>query len=95
MAEARATATGVGRVLVAVYGIFALSATARAAVQIAGLVARRIICSTHAGAKVSLGETYGLIRFGSHLDTYFPEGSRVLVEIGQRAIAKRCGGRFW
>ena len=57
-----------------------------AAVQIAGLVARRIICSTHAGAKVSLGETYGLIRFGSRLDTYFPEGSRVLVEIGQRAI---------
>ena len=57
-----------------------------AAVQIAGLIARRIVCSTHAGAKVSLGETYGLIRFGSRLDTYFPEGSRVMVEIGQRAI---------
>jgi phosphatidylserine decarboxylase len=57
-----------------------------AAVQIAGLIARRIVCSTHAGAKVSLGETYGLIRFGSRLDTYFPEGSRVQVEIGQRAI---------
>ena len=58
-----------------------------AAVQIAGLVARRIVCSARIGDKVSLGETYGLIRFGSRLDTYFPDDSRVLVEIGQRAIA--------
>jgi phosphatidylserine decarboxylase len=36
---------------------------------------------------VALGETYGLIRFGSRLDTYLPADSRVLVEIGQRAIA--------
>jgi phosphatidylserine decarboxylase len=57
-----------------------------AAVQIAGLVARRIVCTARIGDKVALGETYGLIRFGSRLDTYLPEHSRVLVEIGQRAI---------
>ncbi|GLP77764.1 phosphatidylserine decarboxylase proenzyme [Mycobacterium antarcticum] len=57
-----------------------------AAVQIAGLIARRIVCSAGAGDKVELGETYGLIRFGSRLDTYLPADARVLVEIGQRAI---------
>jgi phosphatidylserine decarboxylase len=57
------------------------------AVQIAGLIARRIVCSARAGDKLALGETYGLIRFGSRLDTYFPAGADVLVEIGQRAIA--------
>lgn len=56
------------------------------AVQIAGLVARRIVCSAHTGDKLALGETYGLIRFGSRLDTYFPADARVLVESGQRAI---------
>lgn len=56
------------------------------AVQIAGLVARRIVCSAHAGDKLGLGDTYGLIRFGSRLDTYFPTDARVLVESGQRAI---------
>lgn len=56
------------------------------AVQIAGLLARRIVCDTKAGDKLALGETYGLIRFGSRLDTYVPEGSRVLVESDQRAI---------
>ena len=56
------------------------------AVQIAGLIARRIICSTKVGDTLALGETYGLIRFGSRLDTYFPAGADVRVEIGQRAI---------
>jgi phosphatidylserine decarboxylase len=56
------------------------------AVQIAGLIARRIVCSAHTGDKLALGETYGLIRFGSRLDTYFPADARVLVEGGQRAI---------
>jgi phosphatidylserine decarboxylase len=56
------------------------------AVQIAGLIARRIVCSAHPGDKIALGETYGLIRFGSRLDTYFPGDAEVLVEIGQRAI---------
>ncbi len=56
------------------------------AVQIAGLVARRIVCSAKIGDKLALGETYGLIRFGSRLDTYLPDGANVLVEIGQRAV---------
>ncbi len=56
------------------------------AVQIAGLVARRIVCDIRPGEKVSIGETYGLIRYGSRLDTYLPEGSEVLVLPGQRAV---------
>ncbi|MDT5169681.1 MAG: phosphatidylserine decarboxylase [Mycobacterium sp.] len=57
------------------------------AVQIAGLLARRIVCDVHAGDKLSIGDTYGLIRFGSRLDTYLPAGSEVLVSVGQRAVA--------
>jgi phosphatidylserine decarboxylase len=56
------------------------------AVQIAGLLARRIICDVHAGDKLSIGDTYGLIRFGSRLDTYLPTGTQVLVSVGQRAV---------
>jgi phosphatidylserine decarboxylase len=56
------------------------------AVQIAGLLARRIICEVHAGDKLSIGDTYGLIRFGSRLDTYLPAGAQVLVSVGQRAV---------
>ena len=57
------------------------------AVQIAGLLARRIVCDAHAGDKLSIGDTYGLIRFGSRLDTYLPAGAEVLVSVGQRAVA--------
>ncbi|MGH3554858.1 MAG: phosphatidylserine decarboxylase [Mycobacterium sp.] len=56
-------------------------------VQIAGLLARRIVCEPHAGDKLSIGDTYGLIRFGSRLDTYLPAGTEVLVTVGQRAVA--------
>jgi phosphatidylserine decarboxylase len=56
-------------------------------VQIAGLLARRIVCDAHAGDKLSIGDTYGLIRFGSRLDTYLPTGTEVLVSVGQRAVA--------
>jgi phosphatidylserine decarboxylase len=56
------------------------------AVQIAGLVARRIVCDLKPGEKVTIGDTYGLIRYGSRLDTYLPEGSEVLVLPGQRAV---------
>lgn len=55
-------------------------------VQIAGLVARRILCEVAEGDKVVAGATYGLIRFGSRVDLYVPVGSRVLVEAGQRTI---------
>ena len=56
-------------------------------VQIAGLLARRIICDARAGDRLSIGDTYGLIRFGSRLDTYLPGGSNVLATLGQRAVA--------
>ncbi len=56
------------------------------AVQIAGLLARRIVCDAHIGDKLSIGDTYGLIRFGSRLDTYLPAGAEPVVKVGQRAI---------
>ncbi|MCB0928462.1 MAG: phosphatidylserine decarboxylase [Mycobacterium sp.] len=56
------------------------------AVQIAGLVARRIVCDVAAGDHVGLGDTYGLIRFGSRLDTYLPAGTQLQVALGQRAV---------
>ena len=56
-------------------------------VQIAGLVARRIVCSVRQGATVGAGERIGMIRFGSRLDVYLPDGVRPLVAEGQTAIA--------
>jgi phosphatidylserine decarboxylase len=56
-------------------------------VQIAGLVARRIVCFVRKGASVGAGERIGMIRFGSRVDVYLPEGARPLVAEGQTAIA--------
>ena len=56
-------------------------------VQIAGLLARRIVCDVHPGDQVKMGDTYGLIRYGSRLDTYLPAGSEVLIELGQHTLA--------
>jgi phosphatidylserine decarboxylase len=56
-------------------------------VQIAGLVARRIVCFKRQGEEVVAGERFGLIRFGSRLDIYLPEGTTALVAEGQTAIA--------
>ena len=56
-------------------------------VQVAGLLARRIVCDANVGDKLSIGDTYGLIRFGSRLDTYLPPGTEPLVRVGQRAVA--------
>jgi phosphatidylserine decarboxylase len=56
-------------------------------VQIAGLVARRIVKFTHEGEKVLAGQRVGLIRFGSRVDVYLPQGSAALVAVGQRALA--------
>jgi phosphatidylserine decarboxylase len=58
-----------------------------AVVQIAGLVARRIVCIVRNGQAVSAGERFGMIRFGSRLDVYLPAGSAPLVAVGQTAIA--------
>jgi phosphatidylserine decarboxylase len=54
--------------------------------QIAGLIARRIVCDAVQGSPVLVGETYGLIRFGSRVDTYLPPGSELVIGQGQRAI---------
>ncbi|MPZ39398.1 MAG: phosphatidylserine decarboxylase [Rhizobiales bacterium] len=56
-------------------------------IQIAGLVARRIVCFTRPGTSVAAGERIGMIRFGSRVDVYLPEGTRPLVAEGQTAIA--------
>ncbi|OOY03435.1 phosphatidylserine decarboxylase [Thioclava sp. F28-4] len=56
-------------------------------VQIAGLVARRILCWSKEGQSLMTGERFGLIRFGSRLDIYLPEGVSPLVCIGQNMVA--------
>jgi phosphatidylserine decarboxylase len=56
-------------------------------VQIAGLVARRIVCFTHEGADLATGERFGLIRFGSRVDVYLPDGVAPLVCLLQGMIA--------
>jgi phosphatidylserine decarboxylase len=55
-------------------------------VQIAGLLARRIVCQLEDGQNVRAGERYGLIRFGSRVDVYLPAGVAPMVVVGQRAI---------
>ncbi len=57
-----------------------------ACTQIAGLVARRILCQTSEGKAMKAGELYGLIRFGSRVDVYLPKGVVPMVIIGQRMI---------
>ena len=56
-------------------------------VQIAGLVARRIVCFVKPSDRVMSGERFGLIRFGSRLDVYLPQGVDPLVRVGQTMIA--------
>lgn len=56
-------------------------------IQIAGLVARRIVTFVKEGEPLSVGERFGLIRFGSRVDIYLPPGKEPHVAIGQRAIA--------
>jgi phosphatidylserine decarboxylase len=58
-----------------------------AAIQIAGLVARRIVPFAREGETVGAGERIGMIRFGSRVDVYLPEGTRALVAEGQTATA--------
>jgi phosphatidylserine decarboxylase len=57
-----------------------------AVVQIAGLVARRIVCAAREGDAVRAGARFGIIRFGSRTDLYLPEGVRPLVAVGQTMI---------
>ena len=62
-------------------------ATRVVVVQIAGLIARRIVTFACEGASVRAGERIGMIRFGSRVDVYLPEGTRPLVAEGQTAVA--------
>ena len=56
-------------------------------VQIAGLIARRIVSFVREGETLGVGDRFGLIRFGSRVDVFLPEGVRVLVGQGSKAIA--------
>jgi len=56
-------------------------------VQVAGLIARRILCYVAAGSTLARGERYGFIRFGSRVDLYLPPDSRVKVAIGDKVRA--------
>ncbi|TGD95490.1 phosphatidylserine decarboxylase [Methylobacterium nonmethylotrophicum] len=56
-------------------------------VQIAGLVARRIVDWIKPGDDLVVGDRFGLIRFGSRVDVYLPAGTRVMVGLGQKAVA--------
>jgi phosphatidylserine decarboxylase len=67
--------------------VIAIGGARVAVVQIAGLVARRIVCFVRVGQSVAAGERFGMIRFGSRLDVYLPEGVAPLVATGQTAIA--------
>ena len=57
-----------------------------AVVQIAGLVARRILCDVHEGERVTAGGRFGIIRFGSRTDVYLPHGVTPIVAVGQTMI---------
>ena len=57
-----------------------------AVVQIAGLIARRILCDVHEGQTLRAGERFGIIRFGSRTDLYLPHGVAPLVAVGQTMI---------
>jgi len=56
-------------------------------VQIAGLVARRILCDVTEGKEMKTGERFGMIRFGSRVDVYLPDDVKPMVAVGQTAIA--------
>ena len=57
--------------------------------QIAGLIARRIICYAKPGDTLKTGERYGLIRFGSRVDIFLPKDAKVKVKVGDRVKGAR------
>lgn len=58
-----------------------------AVVQIAGLVARRIVCDAGIGDRLQAGQRFGMIRFGSRVDVYLPAGTASYAAVGQRTVA--------
>lgn len=67
--------------------VISAAGTRIAVVQIAGLIARRIVCYVRETQPVGAGERFGMIRFGSRLDVYLPEGTAPLVAVGQTALS--------
>jgi phosphatidylserine decarboxylase len=67
--------------------VISTAGTRIAVVQIAGLIARRIVCYVRETQPVGAGERFGMIRFGSRLDVYLPEGTAPLVAVGQTSLA--------
>ncbi|OGW66800.1 MAG: phosphatidylserine decarboxylase [Nitrospirae bacterium RIFCSPLOWO2_02_FULL_62_14] len=63
--------------------IRAVQGTRVLCVQIAGLIARRIVCWVSPGETVACGERYGLIRFGSRMDVFLPVGTKLKVKVGE------------
>ena len=64
-------------------------------VQVAGLVARRILCYVEEGDQLGRGARYGFIRFGSRVDLFLPEGSRSEVAVGDKVSAHRSVLAQW
>jgi phosphatidylserine decarboxylase len=56
-------------------------------IQIAGLIARRIVCWVKAGERVTTGQRFGLIRFGSRVDIYLPDDTQITAQINQKVRA--------
>ena len=54
--------------------------------QIAGLIARRILCDVAAGQEIEAGQRFGMIRFGSRVDVYVPEGTAIVAVVGQKTV---------
>jgi phosphatidylserine decarboxylase len=67
--------------------VITTAGTRIAVVQIAGLIARRIVCFVREQQPIGAGERFGMIRFGSRLDVYLPEGVASLVAVGQTSLA--------
>ena len=65
----------------------AANGTEYAVVQIAGLIARRIVNCVNEGEKITKGDRYGMIRFGSRLDLYLPQDFDVAINIGEKTKA--------
>jgi phosphatidylserine decarboxylase len=64
-------------------------------VQIAGFLARRIVCHLETGMSVARGQRYGMIKFGSRVDIYLPAAARVCVTVGDRTYGARTVVGEW